>query len=126
MSQIDLEVGQAPMQETYNPGYYYYYYHFLECKESFVISTNTHFYFDTLDKFDQGTNVDYGGGGGLWNARWQQTYQVNFHLRSSYHAHITENNGFYLVSLLPPSVPKGSQCRPLVDFTWYTQNVFHA
>ena len=62
MSQIDLEVGQAPMQETYNPGYYYYYYHFLECKESFVISTNTHFYFDTLDKFDQGTNVDYGGG----------------------------------------------------------------
>ena len=45
--------------------------------------------------------------GRLWNARWQQTYQVNFHcLRSSEPVHITENNGFYLVSLLPPSVPK--------------------
>ena len=43
------------------------------------------------------------------NARWQQTYQVNFHcLHSSEPAHITENNGIYLVSLLPPSVPKVS------------------
>ena len=43
----------------------------------------------------------------LWGARWQQTYQVNFHWwRSSEHAHITENNGFYLLSLLPPSAPK--------------------
>ena len=34
------------------------------------------------------------------NARWQQTYQGNVHfLRSSEHAHITENNGFYPVSL---------------------------
>ena len=38
--------------------------------------------------------------------KWQQTYQVNFHcLRSSERAHMTENNGFYLVSLLPPGVP---------------------
>ena len=45
--------------------------------------------------------------GRLWNARWQQTYQVNCHcLCSSEHARITENNVFYLVSLLPPSVPK--------------------
>ena len=45
----------------------------------------------------------------IWNARWQQTYQVNFHcLRSSEHAHITENNGFYLVSLLPLSITKVS------------------
>ena len=43
----------------------------------------------------------------LLNARWQQTNQVNVHcLVSSEHAHITKNNGFYLVSLLPPSVPK--------------------
>ena len=42
----------------------------------------------------------------LWNARWQQIYQVNVHCCcSSEHAHITKNNGFYLVSLLPPSVP---------------------
>ena len=34
----------------------------------------------------------------LVNARWQQTYQVNFHcLRISENAHITENNGFYLL-----------------------------
>ena len=47
--------------------------------------------------------------GGLWNTRWQQTYQVNFHCsRSSEHVHITKNNGYYLVSLLPPSVPKVS------------------
>ena len=47
--------------------------------------------------------------GKLWDARWQQTYQVNFHcLRSSEHVDNTENNGFYLVSLLPPSVPKAS------------------
>ena len=47
--------------------------------------------------------------GRLWDARWQQTYQVSVHcLRSSEHAHMTENNGFYLVSLLPPSVPKVS------------------
>ena len=45
----------------------------------------------------------------LWDARWQQSYQVNFHcLRSSEYAHITWNNGFYLVSLLPPNVPKVS------------------
>ena len=49
--------------------------------------------------------------GRLWNARWQQTYQVNFHCwRSSEPAHITENNVFYLVSLLPPSVSKVSYC----------------
>ena len=31
--------------------------------------------------------------GRLWDARWQQTYKVNFHcLRSSERAHITENN----------------------------------
>ena len=43
----------------------------------------------------------------LWNARWQQTYQVNVYCyccQSSEPAHITENNGFYLVSLLPPNV----------------------
>ena len=39
------------------------------------------------------------------NARWQQTYQVNFHCCLS-SEHITKNNGFYLVSLLPLSVPK--------------------
>ena len=45
--------------------------------------------------------------GRLWDPRWQQTFQVNFHcLCSSEHAHITENNGFYPVSLLPPSVLK--------------------
>ena len=45
--------------------------------------------------------------GRLWNARWQQTYQINIHcLRSSEYAHITENNGFYLVSLLPQSILK--------------------
>ena len=45
--------------------------------------------------------------GDFWDAWWQQTYQVNFHrLRSSERAHMTENYGFYLVSLLPPSVPK--------------------
>ena len=42
----------------------------------------------------------------LWNARWQQTYQVNFHF--THMTHMTENNGFYLVSLLPPRVPKVS------------------
>ena len=31
-------------------------------------------------------------------------------LRSSEHAHITRNKGFYLVSLLPPSVPKVPYC----------------
>ena len=41
----------------------------------------------------------------LCNTRRQQTYQVNFHC-SSEHAHIIENYGFYLVSLLPPSIPK--------------------
>ena len=47
--------------------------------------------------------------GRLWDGKWQQTYQVNFHcLRSSERAHMTENNGLYLVSLLPPSVPKVS------------------
>ena len=47
--------------------------------------------------------------GGLWDARWQQSYKVNFHcLRSSERAHMTENNEFYLVSLLPPSVQKVS------------------
>ena len=49
--------------------------------------------------------------GRLSNPRWQQTYRVSFHcLRSSEHAHITENNGFYLVKLLPPSVLKVSHC----------------
>ena len=43
----------------------------------------------------------------LLNARWQQTNQVIVHcLGSSEHAHITENNGVYLASLLPPSVLK--------------------
>ena len=45
--------------------------------------------------------------GRLWDARWQQTYQVNFHcLRSSERVHIIENNGIYLVGLLAPSVLK--------------------
>ena len=45
------------------------------------------------------TKIDINGR--LLNARWQQTYNVNFHcLRSSEYAHITENNVFYLVSLL--------------------------
>ena len=45
--------------------------------------------------------------GRLWDARWQKTYQVYFHfLRSSEPAQMSENNGFYLLSLLPPSVPK--------------------
>ena len=58
--------------------------------------------------------------GRIWNARWQQTYQVNFHcLRSSEHAHITENSGFYLVSLLPPSIPKVSHSKLLFFyFPW--------
>ena len=34
--------------------------------------------------------------GRLWNARWQQTYQVQPHCfkNSSEHAHNTKNNGF--------------------------------
>ena len=37
----------------------------------------------------------------------RQTYQLTFHcLQCSECARITKNNGFYLVSLLPPSVPK--------------------
>ena len=45
--------------------------------------------------------------GRLWDARWQQTYQVNCHcLRSFEHGRITKNNWFYLVSLLLPSIPK--------------------
>ncbi len=43
----------------------------------------------------QGNDQRHGGNARLWNARWQQTYQVNFHwCRSSEHAHFTENNGF--------------------------------
>ena len=38
--------------------------------------------------------------GDFWDARWQQTNQVNFNcLCSSEHAHFTKNNGIYLVSL---------------------------
>ena len=45
--------------------------------------------------------------GDFLNARWQQTYQVNvLCLHSSEHVRITKNNGFYLLSLLPPSVPE--------------------
>ena len=63
--------------------------------------------------------------GRLWNARWQQTYQVKFHcLRSSERAHITENNGFYLVSLLPPSVPKVSHYIFTLTFKRNTDGVF--
>ena len=32
----------------------------------------------------------------------------------SEHAHITENNGYYLVSLLPPIVPKVSHYMKLI------------
>ncbi len=45
--------------------------------------------------------------GRLWNPRWQQTYQVNVHcLRKYEHANISREQGIYLVSLLPPGVPK--------------------
>ena len=58
---------------------------------------------------------------------WQQTYQVNCNcLRSSEHACITENNEFYLVSLLPPSVPKVphwiSLCHSTEKFQYFNPN----
>ena len=46
------------------------------------------------------------------------TYQVIVHcLRNSEHSHITENNVFYLVSLLPPSAQKSPIMQLLENIT---------